>query len=373
MAITHCDVTARGGPYYVGDDAGKHWVRFDAERRRWNVVPGKAELEETDGRPGNHDGTMRSMHRLSPVGPHELQRRNSEHSIDSLQRYQNRIGKIDFLHTRPMLRAAVDEAFQRIVDLNVRRPNRMVSGGDLSMVVSMRRHFFRTTFQTEKWNTLTIQQKQRFVSQKVFNFYAQQLYLLHRFNDALCHEMTDFMTALLMQSATLRGKVLQIEFRELPGSGLGHAAVLYADNPAMLNRFGRIDETDPVRQRARPRLERAEFLAFVHENRNRVLLIDPWGLEKIVDFSAMKSAETSGQAIDVNLRAAGFGEGLSDHYRVSALLPELPRSGSELEGGARSPSASLPNSPGRKGSSPSTRRGTSERMKRLTSGDPKHG
>ncbi|MGI4983394.1 MAG: hypothetical protein ACRYGL_08705 [Janthinobacterium lividum] len=359
------------GPYYVGDGAGRHWVRFDAARKRWNVVPGEAEPGVMERVLKEHGDTVDGMHRLSPSGRRESMRKNSEHSVDSVRRYQDRIGKIDFLQARPMLRTAIDEAFQGIVDLNVRRPNRLVPGGDLSAVVSTRRIFFDKTYQTAKWQTLTIQQKQRFVSEKVFTFYAQALYLPHRPKDALCHEMTDFMAAQLMQSATLRAKILQIEFRELPGSGLGHAAVLFADNPAVLSRLGRLEETDLVRQQARPRLNRAEFLAFVHANRNRVLLIDPWGLEKIVDFSAMTSAEDCGRAIDVNLHAAGFGEGLNDHYRVAALLPELPRARPEPNTAARS--RSLPSSPSRNALPSPGRWGTAERRMRLVSDGPKHG
>ncbi|MCY0385693.1 hypothetical protein OVY01_00240 [Robbsia sp. Bb-Pol-6] len=361
------------GRRYVGEGDGRRWVRFDSERKRWNVISGAVELENGGGGIGAPDRGEDGMSRLSPAGRHASVRKDSNRSLDSLRQYHERLGAIGFLQARPLLRAAVDAAFQGIVDLHVRRPNRTApGGGDLSNVVSVRQEFFRKTYQAEKWNTWTVQQKQRFVSEKIFKFYAQGLYLPHRSSDALCHEMTDFITAQLMQSAALRTKILQIEFRELPGSGLGHAALLYADDAALLGRFGRIEETDPERQRLRPRLTRTEFLAFTYAHRNKVLLIDPWGLEKVIDFSAMESARAGSEAVDLNLRAAGFGEGLNDHYRVAALLPELPVGKAGLALDAKSPSRSLPSSPSAGKNVLLQRRGMSEHGRRPPSASPDH-
>jgi hypothetical protein len=97
--------------------------------------------------------------------------------------------------------------------------------------------------------------------------------------------------------------------------------------------FGDVLSAESKRESPLRVLDRDEFRQFVTSHRNHILMIDPWGPEKIVDFGAYDNADIGLTDMMENLYAAGFGR--NEHsdatgernvdvpYRVRALEPAL--------------------------------------------------
>jgi hypothetical protein len=69
-----------------------------------------------------------------------------------------------------------------------------------------------------------------------------------------------------------------------------------------------------------------EFRAFVQEHRYELLLIDPWGPKKVVDFGMAGGVDAALSEFLTNLKEARFGDFTATiGYSVQAFVP--PRSG----------------------------------------------
>lgn len=289
--------SAADGPVYLLDPLGVETgirLHYDAALHRWAVDP---DLRQTP--------LFRLGHR------------------DSLQIYQATLGESVFLKQRPALREAVSKALAQLDAFNLFRPNRLSPhpSGDASVkgIFAVREDIAHRLSELSHWNALSVRAKQTVVSRITYGqFIDSQEATIAGGSQAFCSEMLDAMQAILTPYVE-PDCMLQIMFKEFPGSGRTHVALLFADDPAVFDVFGDINVPGPGA--ALKVLEHPQFADWVLARRNAVAIIDPWGPEKVVDFSSAASRGDVELILRVNLREAKFDVGPDARYRVSAVDP----------------------------------------------------
>ncbi len=294
-------------------------------RIRASVVPDEVELLDARGAPVNvrlkYDKAMRRWSISSNLRDAPLIRQASQ---DSLNTYQEKLTWSAFLRQRPLLRKAVSLMLDQLDRYNLYRSNRLSprdSGGRwITDIYQVRKEISRNLRDRSKWDELSVKQRQWMASKATWFFFNEHAYWTSTAgSQAFCSEMLDIAFAVMSQSALDNRHLLQIVFHELPGSGRSHVAMLYADNPTVFEKFGKINL--PAGDATLHAVDHQAFADWLLEHRETVAIIDPWGPEKLNDFSLSNSRSDVELRLNVNLREAKFNMDGPVRYRVGALVP----------------------------------------------------
>ena len=88
--------------------------------------------------------------------------------------------------------------------------------------------------------------------------------------------------------------------------------------------FGELSTPHPAGSPRLKEMSNGEFRAFVHENRYELLLMDPWGPKKIIDFGMASGVDAALSEFLINLNEARFGDFTATvGYSVQAFVPPL--------------------------------------------------
>lgn len=335
------------GRSFVGDPQGGelHAVEFDDVSRRWIVtqegrtsaVPGEAPSdardsfdsgidvappsgESADGAggaasPQSPDSARSPSGPRSPVGI--LLRTNT---FDSIRFATTKFSDLEFLSARPKLRKRLEKVFAGISDLGLSRSNRDAVGGKgFGNIGEMRETIYEQVRQIKKWDTFSVLKQQRSVARITAGTYGVMSYL-ELDSTAFCNELTDLLLDALTRESGYKPRLLEVQFREVPGSGATHVALLYSDHADLQRIFGNVYHAyDP----AQPPLtmSRQVFAEKMLESKRTMAIFDLWAGQKVLDFSSLSTADEVAELIDGNLAEANFGRGVRKEYQVSAVVP----------------------------------------------------
>jgi hypothetical protein len=172
---------------------------------------------------------------------------------------------------------------------------------------------------------------------------------------ALCSEMTELM--MVQATRHLRSGImpylrkrsggdatfLEIQIKEqapLGRTGRAHVTLMaFKTKEIMEAGFGAVSASPAASHSAHPpvlrEMSNMEFRAFAYQNRRNILLIDPWGPRKIIDFSIAGGVDAAMSDLLLNLKEARFGDFTERvGYIVQAFIP--PRGGTARGTGVNS-------------------------------------
>lgn len=247
-----------------------------------------------------------------------------ERSRDSLDIYQAKLDWSLFLRQRPMLQEAVSSMLDQLHSYNLHRPNRLSPrepGSEwITNIYTVRQSIQEHLRATPGWEKLSVKEKQRTAAEASWRFFNDNRdWTWAPGAQAFCSEMLDIAHVVFNWAGIHDRHLLQIVFREVPGSGRNHVAMLYSDDPAVFRLFGHIDL--PEDRAALRSVDERTFADWLLEHRDTVAIIDPWGPEKVNDFSVSRTRSDIELKLTVNLREAKFNVLDPVRFRVGVLVP----------------------------------------------------
>ncbi|WP_429498314.1 hypothetical protein ACQUFY_01965 [Robbsia andropogonis] len=114
--------------------------------------------------------------------------------------------------------------------------------------------------------------------------------------------------------------MLQLAVLDLPGTGVAHVTLLYAEDPGYCLIFGSLSEHG-VSQQDLTHMSKRAFGKYLRHYREVLVLLDPWGDTRVLDLASFPSVSALITALEDNLRLAGFTVGTHHDFRVQAIVP----------------------------------------------------
>lgn len=248
-------------------------------------------------------------------------------SSSSLQSHYRALDENGFLVARPILLKAMKAAMRSLIQMRplYQRADAVHLGNaDVDLLV-MRERIDAVLRREGGRGEKSVIAWQFRMSRATRKIYRQNL-PVGRSQQVKCHEAADMFYYVLSKRG-FNDHILLIQFVQLPGSGLTHVQLLYADDTGWLRRaFGDLDKrggasVDDLREYTRASFEHLLTSAArdARESGSQVALIDGWGAEKLVVISEQKSSAEIAASLSANLRAARFDLGARDSYRVTVV------------------------------------------------------
>jgi hypothetical protein len=248
---------------------------------------------------------------------------------ESLLMASSRLRGKTLLASRPALRLFLAETFDAMADMRLHRGNRRDSAPDIHAktpyppiwIGEVRNTIYALLPDANHWEWMTVLEKQEQTALAADLAYRTLGESSLAQQSAYCNEMADLLVAqICTRSPSLRGHMLQIGVRDLPGTGLTHVTVVYAEDPSYFRTFGPLTEAG-VTPMDLPVLGKAAFGDYLWHYREVLVLLDPWGDTKVLEPIAFDTKDALVDAFDANLRLAGFTVGPNREFRVQAVIP----------------------------------------------------
>jgi len=248
-------------------------------------------------------------------------------SFKSIDSYKRRLAQTVFLQNRKPLKMALNTLFDTLRELKLGSFNQPWAAPPPPELRD-RLYFSRSAmsaqlYKIKNWNGLSPLQKQ-YADAKV------QTLLLHAFKDdigtrpaGLCGEHAGLAFDAMPSAQKRDGSTTRITFREFPGTGRNHEALLISSSPdIILPFFGDILKRGDEATQSLFIRSRAEFEKYLYDNREHLLIVDTWGSQRLIEIDATSRPQDVLQSIYKNLKEAGFGQGSSQDFCVSASSPK---------------------------------------------------
>jgi len=319
-------------------------MHYDHVLGRWRASPKSGSAQRFDRLP-QHPASDESSIDL-PLIP----RRSIFDSVATLG-IRSRVDQFPFSIHWPKLAHALELSFERLSHWRLIKPNRphaFVSDRPLAMlypIQHMRQAAYRLMPDASSWNGLSVLVKQQKAAAFTEEVYKNYLYLENDLAaEAMCSEMTELLMMKMMRR--LGGKsglfsmcsggsmteacFLEVRIKEimtLGNSGRAHVALMaFKSRDVMEAGFGTLSAPHPQGSPRPKEMTNGEFRAFVQQHRYELLLIDPWGPKKVVDFGTAGGVDAALSEFLTNLKEARFEDFTATiGYSVQAFVP--PRSG----------------------------------------------
>lgn len=248
-------------------------------------------------------------------------------SFDNLDHYRAQLRNIPFLHDRHKLKYALSSLLGTLRELRIVSFNQPWAG---PVTPELREHLYEARaavseqlYDIKGWDALSALQKQ-YADAK-----AQAL-MLRTFKDdlgvppvGLCGEHAGLAFHSMPTHMKRDGSMTRMTFREFPGTGRNHEALLIAKSADLIQPFlGDITKRGVDALRGLIVRSRAEFAQYLYEHRDDLMIVDTWGSQRLIAFDTADSPEDALMQIYRNLREAGFGRGHSADFSVSASVPK---------------------------------------------------
>ena len=260
-----------------------------------------------------------------------------------------RIDSLPFASHWPTLASAVTKTLRRLSDTKFERLNRrdpsIVRSSPLMSISDVRAAAYRLMPSPKEWNGLSVLAKQQRAAEYTTDVYKNFFFLWEREGaEVMCTEMTELAMADI--SRTLRPtnlpglpcigcaneeqgtQLLAVQFKEnVPVGNTGRAHVMlmaFKSRETMEAGFGPVSSPASADMGTLREMQNGEFQSFVSRNVNEMVLIDPWGPNKVIDFSSAGGIDSAADAIHHNLREASFGDFTATiGFSVKPFVPPL--------------------------------------------------
>ena len=248
---------------------------------------------------------------------------------ESLLAVSRRLRGNTMLASRPALRLFLAETFDAMAEMRLHRSNRRRAGLHEETphpyppiwIGEIRSTIYALLPDENQWERMTVLEKQEQAALAVDLVYRASGEQSRARQSAYCNEMADLLVAQLCTRApALRGHMVQISVRDLPGTGLAHVTVLYADDPGYFGIFGALTEPG-ITSAGLPVMGKSALGDYLWHYREVLVVLDPWGDTKILEPDQFETKDALLHAFDDNLRLAGFTVGPNRDFRVQAVIP----------------------------------------------------
>jgi len=331
-------------------------VHYDASRAQWNIGASPESLAWRRALYGRHSDLARQGYPDEWESASWSLRSSTSESAESLQDWAQATD-FPFMRHWPRLALALSKSFNRLASMSLSRPNRLSAAPrsqHFDMVHSIdgiRRCAYRLMPDIDVWESLSVVVRQEKAAAYTWDVYKgfHAIGLTMEMNlgvQALCSEMTELM--MVQATRHLRSSkvpflrkhnrdetaFLEIQIKEqvpLGRTGRAHVTLMaFKSRDIMEAGFGAVGESFSVPPSANPpalkEMSDGEFRAFAYRNRREILLIDPWGPRKIIDFAMAGGVDSAMSELLLNLKEARFGDFAEIvGYSVQAFVP--PRGG----------------------------------------------